>query len=157
MLHRKGWSLAKTSLCAPFSIAPLQWVVSRRQLHECEARARAAGTSRLNEFQTCPATRFICGRPDSHEQWYSRSIHITILPPFESGSGSTSCTLLNSWSSSSSYLQWWRQTKLAIKQRTSEPDRCSWLSGLPRTNRVAGERRTKGSLPVTSLFFARWC
>ena len=34
VLRRKGWSLAKTSLHAPFSTAPLQYVVSRRQPHE---------------------------------------------------------------------------------------------------------------------------
>ena len=121
MLRRKGWSLAKTSLRSPFMVAPLQWVVSRHQPHECEARAQAAGASRLlNEFQTRPATRFICGRPDSHKQRYSRSIQL--LPPSESGSGSTSCMLFNSRSSSSSYLQRRWRTGPAIKQRTSEPD-----------------------------------
>ena len=57
-----------------------QWVVSRRQLHKCKAWAWTAGTSRLlNEFQTRPTTQFVCGKPYSHEQHYSRSIHITII------------------------------------------------------------------------------
>ena len=56
---------------------------------------RAAGASRLlNEFQTHPATRLVCGRSNSHKQRYSRSIQL--LPPSESGSGSTNCTLFNS-------------------------------------------------------------
>ena len=39
MLRRKGWSLAKTFLRGPFSVAPLQWVVSQHQPHERERLA----------------------------------------------------------------------------------------------------------------------
>ena len=109
----------------PVTSSSPQYVVSQPQPLECKTRARASHSS----------------------DWH----HVTSARPLsKSGSGSTSCTLFNSRSSSSSCLKWRRRTGPAIKQRTAEPDlvkvvvwillryRCSWLSGLPQTNCVAG-------------------
>ena len=110
------------------------------------------------------------------------TLHVLLLPPSESGSGSTSCTLFNSRSSSSSYLQRQRRTGLGIKQCTCTPEPDLDGGNISNVNSSLvplfvtigpptdeprsrmgqaliegsyGERRTKGALPVISLFYAK--
>ena len=84
----QGWSLARTSLCEPYPVAPF--------IIGCLAH---------------PTKWFICGRPDRSEQLDLRRIHkirilalLWLLPFPPSQSGSFSCTFCSSWSSSSLYM-----------------------------------------------------
>ena len=73
----KGLLAGKSLPPCTFLCRSPQWVVSRRQPHRCKSRA-ASTSGLLNELQTHSATRFVCSRHDSHEQWYTRKLHITV-------------------------------------------------------------------------------
>ena len=184
MLCGKGWSLAKTQSLHTFFSVPLLlyllYIVSQYQPHKCEAWV--AGTSRslrdpdLSHYAVLPwqarQSQTTVFEKHSHYCYYHLPSFVSVQPAARCLiAGPVGCPICKDDDKLDQLLnnvylnQTWMLVVLVMWILLWH--RCLWLLGPPtdepRRRRVwhslreLWKRGTKGGLPVSSLFYAKWC